>query len=233
VSDSSPTVPVPPPTAARIISTSLLLHLYRGGWRGLVKTRVKVRRSVNTEPTARRYVRGGCWQLVESTAHSMLVGRTDGRAWTIISSPDQTLWHCVHSARLFDKLFSQECSRITRSQAGGAVRVEDRALPPACPHVPRDVVHNHDPPLEVVRPPRPNTCAIFPGGEWPTWVTKSQNIKSTGLAQKSQVYPVVWLKIPMRALELTQILGQPCGSQVQAGGYRRKAHRVRSRSRRR
>ena len=34
--------------------------------------------------------------------------------------------------------------------------------------------------------------------------------KFTGLTQNSQVDPAVRLKTPIRALELTQILGQPC-----------------------
>jgi hypothetical protein len=80
VSDSSPTVPVPPPTAARIISTSLLLHLYRGGWRGLVKTRVKVRRSVNTEPTARREQRRGGATCV--AAADNLLNRRHTACWS-------------------------------------------------------------------------------------------------------------------------------------------------------
>jgi hypothetical protein len=40
------------------------------------------------------------------------------------------------------------------------------------------------------------------------------NLEFTGLTQNSQVGPAVWLKIPVRALELTQILGQPCTFQV-------------------
>jgi hypothetical protein len=39
-------------------------------------------------------------------------------------------------------------------------------------------------------------------------------VKSTGLTHKLQVDPAVYLKIPMRALELTQILGQPCEFQA-------------------
>jgi hypothetical protein len=44
-------------------------------------------------------------------------------------------------------------------------------------------------------------------------------VKFTGVAQSSQVDPAVWLKIPVRALELTQILGQPCEFQVVGRGY--------------
>jgi hypothetical protein len=43
-------------------------------------------------------------------------------------------------------------------------------------------------------------------------------VNSTGLTQHSQVDPAVLLQIPIRALELAQILGQPCGFQV--GGVR-------------
>ena len=39
-------------------------------------------------------------------------------------------------------------------------------------------------------------------------------VKCTGLTQNSQVDLAVWLKIPIVALQLTQILGQPCGFQV-------------------
>jgi hypothetical protein len=39
-------------------------------------------------------------------------------------------------------------------------------------------------------------------------------VRFTGLAQNSQVGPAVLLKVPMRALDLTQILGQPCEFQV-------------------
>jgi hypothetical protein len=39
-------------------------------------------------------------------------------------------------------------------------------------------------------------------------------VKLTGLSQNLQVDPAVCLKIPIRALELTQILGQPCEFQV-------------------
>ena len=46
-------------------------------------------------------------------------------------------------------------------------------------------------------------------------------VKSTGLTQNSQVDPAVWLKIPIRAVGLTQILGQPC--EFQAGVGRRLA----------
>jgi hypothetical protein len=35
-------------------------------------------------------------------------------------------------------------------------------------------------------------------------------VKFTGLTQNSQVDPGVLLKIPIKALELSQILGQPC-----------------------
>ena len=41
-------------------------------------------------------------------------------------------------------------------------------------------------------------------------------VKFTGLTQNSQVDPAVWLKIPIRALELAHILGQPCECQVSA-----------------
>jgi hypothetical protein len=39
-------------------------------------------------------------------------------------------------------------------------------------------------------------------------------VKFTGLTQNPQVDPAVLLKLPIRALELTQILGQPCEFQV-------------------
>jgi hypothetical protein len=39
-------------------------------------------------------------------------------------------------------------------------------------------------------------------------------VKCTGLTPKSQVDPKVWLKISIRASELTQILGRPCEFQV-------------------
>jgi hypothetical protein len=42
----------------------------------------------------------------------------------------------------------------------------------------------------------------------------TNKVKFTGLTQHSQVDPAVKLKIPIRALELTQILGQPCKFQV-------------------
>ena len=42
----------------------------------------------------------------------------------------------------------------------------------------------------------------------------SCKVKFTGLAQNSQVDPAVRLKISIKALELTQILGQPCEFQV-------------------
>ena len=43
-------------------------------------------------------------------------------------------------------------------------------------------------------------------------------VQFTGLTQNSQVDTAVCLKIPIRPLELTQILGQPCEFQV--GGAR-------------
>ena len=43
-------------------------------------------------------------------------------------------------------------------------------------------------------------------------------VKFTGLTQNSQVDPAVCLKIPITALELTQVLGQPCEFQVAPQG---------------
>ena len=45
-----------------------------------------------------------------------------------------------------------------------------------------------------------------------------EKVQFTGLTQNSQVDPAVWLKTPISALELTQILGQPCAFQVEEGG---------------
>jgi hypothetical protein len=49
-------------------------------------------------------------------------------------------------------------------------------------------------------------------------VAASINVQFTGLTQNLQVDPAVRLKIPISALELTQILGQPCEFQVVSGG---------------
>jgi hypothetical protein len=38
----------------------------------------------------------------------------------------------------------------------------------------------------------------------------ARKVKFTGLTQNSQVDPEICLKILIKALELTQILGQPC-----------------------
>jgi hypothetical protein len=43
-------------------------------------------------------------------------------------------------------------------------------------------------------------------------------VKFTGLTQNLQADPAVWLKIPIRALGSTQIMGQPCEFQVPVGG---------------
>jgi hypothetical protein len=48
-------------------------------------------------------------------------------------------------------------------------------------------------------------------------------VKFTGLTQNSQVDPAVCMKIPVRALELTQILGQPCEFQVKVEARRSNA----------
>jgi hypothetical protein len=44
----------------------------------------------------------------------------------------------------------------------------------------------------------------------------SRKVEFTDLIQNSQVDPAVRLKIPIRALEVTQILGQPCEVEVAA-----------------
>jgi hypothetical protein len=44
----------------------------------------------------------------------------------------------------------------------------------------------------------------------------AEKVTFTGLAQNSHVDPVVCLNIPIRALQLAQILGQPCEIQVEA-----------------
>jgi hypothetical protein len=46
-----------------------------------------------------------------------------------------------------------------------------------------------------------------------------KEVKFTGLTQNSKVDPAVRLKILVRALELAQVLGQPCGFQVKVAGY--------------
>jgi hypothetical protein len=43
-------------------------------------------------------------------------------------------------------------------------------------------------------------------------------VECAGLTQTSQLDPAVRLEIPIRALELTQILGQYCDFQVDWGG---------------
>jgi hypothetical protein len=43
-----------------------------------------------------------------------------------------------------------------------------------------------------------------------TLPANASKVKFTGLTQNLQVGPAVCIKPPMRALELTQILGQPC-----------------------
>ena len=48
----------------------------------------------------------------------------------------------------------------------------------------------------------------------PSRSSSSSKVKFTGLTQNSQVDPEFLLKTPIRALELTQILGQPCEFQV-------------------
>jgi hypothetical protein len=45
-------------------------------------------------------------------------------------------------------------------------------------------------------------------------VAGTEKVKLTGLTQNLQVDPAVRLKIPIRALELTQMPGQPCEFQV-------------------
>jgi hypothetical protein len=46
----------------------------------------------------------------------------------------------------------------------------------------------------------------------------AHNLACTGLAQNSQVGPVVWLNIPIRALKPAQSLGQPCEFYVRPCG---------------
>jgi hypothetical protein len=50
----------------------------------------------------------------------------------------------------------------------------------------------------------------------PPTIAATTKVELTGVTQNSQVDPAVWLKIHIRALELTQILGQPCEFQVAA-----------------
>jgi hypothetical protein len=58
------------------------------------------------------------------------------------------------------------------------------------------------------------TRGVAPGAEPAPGGGAAPKVKFTGLTQNSQVDPEVRLKIPINALELTQILGRPCKFQV-------------------